>query len=164
MKSNRMMWVLVVLVVFITVAITVGTNTGSSQESCRVSAATPTPSSPFGDLSKYAVIDYDAPEITTAPEREMRTVKNNRYDSSLPVLKYADPDTAMIGGSDIEADPPALPIAESQLVAIGEVQDARAFLSNEKKGIYTEYSVRIDTILKKDDKKKLHKDDIVTID
>src|ERR1700755_2901255 len=108
MKSNRMMWLVVLMVVFMTVAITVGTNIGSGQENCAVSTATPAPVNPFSDLSRYATIDYDEPEITNAIEREQRVLKNNRDDVSLPVLKHADLDSAMIGGSDIENEPPAL--------------------------------------------------------
>ncbi len=165
MKSNRMMWILVVLVVSATMAITFGTFDSSGQENCKSqTATTPTSASPFGDLSKYPTVDYDAPEVATAPEHEKRVIKNNRYDVVIPVLKYAPPEITEVGGSDVESVPPAIPSTESRLIVIGEILDSKALLSNEKKGIYSEYSLKIHTILKNDKDKKLQKNEIITID
>jgi hypothetical protein len=80
------------------------------------------------------------------------------------VLKYAPPEITEVGGSDVESVPPAIPFAESRLIVIGEILDSKALLSNEKKGIYSEYSLKIQTILKKDKDKKLQKSETITID
>jgi len=162
MKSNRMMWVLVLSVVFMTVAIIVGTNTGSGQQNCPGST-TPTPASPFGDLNKYPSVDYDAPEVATAREHEERVIKNKRYDESLMVMRYADPETIAETADDVEPEPSPIPVSESKLVVIGEVTSAKAYLSNERKGIYTEYILRIESILKAD-KQKLRVGENITTD
>ncbi len=157
MKSNRMMWILVVLVVSATMAITFGTFDSSGQENCKSQTEpTPPPASPFGDLSKYPTVDYDAPEVATAPEHEERLIKNKRYDRSFPVVNNPYPDDIAVGGIDEdEPIPPTIPFAESKLVVIGEIVGSKAVLSKEKKAIYSEYSLRIQTILKADKEKKL---------
>lgn len=43
---------------------------------------------------------------------------------------------------------PALPVAKSDLVIIGEVVDAEAFLSGSKDWVYSEFTIRVDEVLK----------------
>lgn len=43
---------------------------------------------------------------------------------------------------------PALPVAKSDLVVIGEVTDAQAYLSSEKDWVYSEFAIRVDEVLK----------------
>ena len=58
---------------------------------------------------------------------------------------------------------PGLPINESDLVVIGEITDANAFLSNNKRNVYSEFSFRISEVLKKDDK-GVSKGDSISVD
>jgi hypothetical protein len=165
MKNNRIIWGLVALVVLATITISLGTpDSYSQQSSAKHSSPTPKPESPFGDLSKYPVADYNAPEPTNAAEREERKIKNKRYDVSLPVLKNPPPEATAVGGSDVESIPSAIPFTESGLIIIGKILNSKALLSSDKKGIYSEYCVQIQTILKQDKQKKLQTDEIITID
>ena len=165
MKNNRMMWLIVVLVVFVTVAVTVGTNTGRGQEACESKTASTPQNNPYGDLSKYPTVDYDAPEVATAPEHEERAIKNKRYQKSFPVTKDPSPDDIAVGGVDEDTPVPTkIPFAESRLVVIGEIIGSKAVLSNEKKAIYSEYSLRIETLLKRDKERKLRVGETITID
>jgi hypothetical protein len=43
---------------------------------------------------------------------------------------------------------PALPVAKSDLVLIGEVTDAQAYLSEDKDWVYSEFTIRVDEVLK----------------
>jgi hypothetical protein len=47
---------------------------------------------------------------------------------------------------------PAIPTAKSNLVMSGKVTKAKAFLSNDKTGIYSEFEVEIEKIIKNNDK------------
>jgi len=160
MKNNRIIWGLVALVVLTTLVVSFGTMSSHSQQD----NSKKQDKNPFGDLSKYPVVDYDEPEFANDPEREERKIKNKRYDVSLPVFKKPHPETGSVGGSDIEPVSPAIPFAESRLVVIGEILNSRALLANEKKGIYSEYSVKIETILKEDEQRKLKIDKTITVD
>ncbi|HEX8251237.1 MAG TPA: hypothetical protein VF599_23900, partial [Pyrinomonadaceae bacterium] len=146
MKNNRIIWGLVALVALITIAVSLGTiNSHSQQET-----------SPQQDKkgseewSKYPIVDYDAPEPANATEREERKLKNKRYDNQGLVLKNPHPDDSGVDVIDEIPPPPHIPTAESDLIIVGKILDGKAYLSNDKRGIYSEYTIRVREILKGD--------------
>lgn len=50
---------------------------------------------------------------------------------------------------------PALPVAQSDAVLIGEVINAEAYLSDDKSGVYSEFSIRADKVLMENDEAKI---------
>jgi len=164
MKSNRIIWGLVSLVVLITIAVSFGTMSSHSQQDTSKKQDNKQDNTGYRDLSKYAVADYDAPEPDNAIEREKRNLKNKRYDKQLLVTKKPHPETIRSEASDAEPIPPAIPSAESSLIIIGEIINSKASLSNDKTGVYSEYSVRVETVLKGDKKKSLQTGATVTMD
>lgn len=131
----------------------------------RVDSQTARDTSPDSRLSKYATVDYDPlPEPLTAAEIAERKIRNKRYDVSLMVLSNPHGETAMVGGSDVEPDVLPIPTADSRLILIGTINSAKAFLSNEKKGIYTEFSVEVEKVLKQDGQGRVTTDNVVTLD
>ena len=46
---------------------------------------------------------------------------------------------------------PSLPTLQSDVIVLGEVADANAFLSPDKTGVYSEYTIRVDQVIKTDD-------------
>lgn len=160
MKSNRIIWGLVSLVVLVTIAVSLGTVSSYSQKDTTKEQD----KSPFGDLSKYSIADYDAVEPKNASEREERTLKSKRYDKYLLVLKNPAPGDIASFAYDAEPLPSAIPSAESSLIIIGEVINSKASLSNDKSGVYSEYSVQVENVLKEDKQKKLRVGEIITAD
>lgn len=167
MKSNRIMWGLTSLVVLITVAVTLGTMDSRSHETLiGHSLATPTPGGGYEDLSKYAVVDYDASLPANAKDREKRTLANQRYDREEWVLTNPHPDTGMVGRFDEDETPPPelIPDDESDLVIVGEIVNVSAHLSNDKSGIYSEFTIRVNQILKNDVSKQIGQGESVNAD
>jgi hypothetical protein len=166
MKNNRMMWVLVTLVVLTTLAITFGTRDSQSQEkTANRSLATSTPyDKGYEDFSMYPVVDYNAPETTNAVELEERKLKNQRYDNKGFVLTNPHPDDGGVALDEEAPLPPAIPVAESNLIVIGKINDTKAVLSNDKSGIYSEYTFQISEVLKRDSSKKVDLGKAITID
>lgn len=161
MKSNRVMWGMVALIVLMTLAVSFGTINSHSQQD----GSKKQDKSGFDDLSKYAVVKYDAPESKDATEREQRKLKNQRYDDQHWVVKSPHPETSGVGRIDDTPPPPMIPVAESDLIIIGQIADAKAHLSNDKRGIYTEFVIRIDEILKSDSSfAELARGDSITAD
>jgi hypothetical protein len=67
------MWVLVLLVIFTTLAITFGTlDSRGQQVACEQTQPTPTTANRFGDLNKYPKVIYDGVESLTAAERVVK--------------------------------------------------------------------------------------------
>lgn len=98
---------------------------------------------------QFPVVDYDAPEVTNDPEKLARRKEKNRHFDKRSLV-YQDPTprisevARIIEGYDV----PALPIAQSSLIIMGEILDSRAHLSNDKRGVYTELIVRIGEVIK----------------
>ncbi|HEX8500750.1 MAG TPA: hypothetical protein VF659_09175 [Pyrinomonadaceae bacterium] len=56
-------------------------------------------------------------------------------------------DQTTVRDNDWEMHLPPLPVAQSDAVVTGEVMDAKAYLSNNKSGVYSEFSLRADEVL-----------------
>jgi len=160
MKNNRIIWGLVSLVVLITIAVSLGTMSSYSQQD----TAKEQDNKGYEDLSKYAVVDYDAPELKNAAEREKRKLKNKRYDGQDWVHGNPHTDTGGVGRYDEVIPTPLFPTKESDLVVVGKISNVSAHLSNDKFGVYSEFTIRVDQILKNDDSKKIEQGDSVTAD
>lgn len=100
-------------------------------------------------LSQYPVVDYDALKPDDPEKIIKRSTKSSRFDKHNFVSKDpANHVTVSEIYSDARANIPALPTAASEAVVIGEVLDAQAHLSNDKTGIYSEFTIRVNEVLK----------------
>lgn len=99
------------------------------------------------------IVDYKTSEGSsddTTERKIKRDARNKRYDKQGTVVE--PPPQA--GGRKIStkssyiARLPALPIALSDAIIIGEVTDAQAHLSDDKSGVYTETTVKVDLVIK----------------
>lgn len=99
---------------------------------------------------RWPIIDYDFPESTDPEERQRRKAKNARYNKqhlvSTPSPVSESGEMNLV--NDWEVGFPALPAERSSVVLIGEISNARAHLSEDKSGIYSEFTVRIERVLK----------------
>lgn len=100
------------------------------------------------DESQFPIADYTAPEPADPEKRAKRQAEGRKYNKSkLPVDEA--PDTTY-GSTHWAEGLSAIPVAESNIIVIGDVMDAQAFLSNDKTGVYSEFTIRIEKILKCD--------------
>jgi hypothetical protein len=98
------------------------------------------------DISKFPVVDASAGHEKDPKKWAKREAKGRKYNN-----KYAPPieqlnssylvDHVLIGL-------PALPINQSVAVIVGEIKDAKAYLSQDRKQIYSEFVVTIQSVLK----------------
>jgi hypothetical protein len=144
------MWGLVALFILIAIAVTNETVSHSQNSSSK---------GPDNrgqvDLAKYAIADYDSPEIADPVEREKRLKINKRYDNRQSfVRRVVHPKTEGISVFDGVAPVPAIPSTESDLIVVGLVEKVTAHLSNDKSNVYSEFTIRIDEVMKGDLKNK----------
>jgi hypothetical protein len=85
-----------------------------------------------------------------AEENKERAAKNKKYDKSYIVEESLPGLTVTPRSAHWTADVPLIPVAQSSIVMIGQVVNAEAFLSNDKTGIYSEFTFSVDEILKND--------------
>lgn len=103
----------------------------------------------------------------TTPEsqsniRRARGERDNLRDSRISrqdVQKYELTESSkrvVLGkGWTSEPDEPAIPAAKSDVIAIGEVNGAQAFLTNDKTAIYSEFTIALQDILKSNSTEQL---------
>lgn len=103
------------------------------------------------------IADYSSALPEDAKERTKRRARNKRYDLPSDVkkedvsrftLKEDDPAILLPLSSSHPKTEPAIPVADSDAVIIGEVVNAQAYLSNDKTRVYSEFTVRISDVLK----------------
>lgn len=113
--------------------------------------------------SHYPVVDYDAPEDTTDPEKlAKRKERNKHFDnrnfvSSDPAPRITESARIMEGYYV-----PALPVTQSSLIILGEVMDSQAHLSNDKHDVYTELTVHVDEVINNSAHAPVAQGDLIT--
>ncbi|HEX8846047.1 MAG TPA: hypothetical protein VF791_15455 [Pyrinomonadaceae bacterium] len=97
--------------------------------------------------SQFPVVDCNAPESTDPGKKARRRAVGAKYDkASLPIDPSSEQITHINEGEPLTA----LPVKTSSVVLIGKVTDAEAVLSNDHTGVYSEFTVRVEEVLKSD--------------
>ena len=107
-------------------------------------------------VDDYPIADPTAPEPSDPQQRDRRRAKNSRYnlpDKTLRGLKnfVLDEDSVLIGITqrpDHASPEPAIPASQSDAIVIGEVTDAKAYLSEDRSSVYSEFAVLLTEVLK----------------
>jgi hypothetical protein len=96
------------------------------------------------------VVDFDSPEPDDPVRPEQRRKRNARHDKDYFVHKDDSSGNTVATTLDSEWDLglPPLPAAQSDIILVGKVTAGRAHLSNDKTGIYSEFPVTIEEVLK----------------
>jgi hypothetical protein len=115
---------------------------------------------------RYSTARYDEPEEQDLALRAKRQLAGRRYeeagglvDTTLPIAE--DEERAL--ETEAFRSVPAIPIKESEIIVIGKVSKVSAHLSNNKKTVYSEFTVQIDEILG-DTTGKIKKEGSITMD
>src|SRR5712664_3968695 len=99
--------------------------------------------------ARFPTTDYDSPEATNANEKAKRRKRNKHYDRKGLVTSNPDNSTAAVTeDSEVFFNLPALPVAQSDVILTAEILNSEAHLSNDKNGVYSEFNVQTDAVLK----------------
>lgn len=101
-------------------------------------------------VASVPVVDFSSSLPPDPAERALRIIRNSRYDKRYPVrFDQERPDTTMrLLSNHWWVNLPAIPAKQSDLIVICKIENAKAYLSNDKTGVYSEFSVSIENILK----------------
>jgi hypothetical protein len=97
--------------------------------------------------SRFPIADYATPEPSEPQERAKRTSKNNRFPKGRLDESADVTETLIVDGNGVERLP-ALPVALSDVIVVGEILNARAYLSSTKTGLFSEFMINIEEVLK----------------
>lgn len=97
------------------------------------------------DNSNFPIASFEEAKSSDSKDNPKRKIKGKRYDNWKVVNK-----TTEQGGLEIvsEVEYPALPVLDSDAIVIGEIVEARAYLSNDLGGVYSVFTTRINQVLK----------------
>lgn len=95
----------------------------------------------------YPVVDFLSGNSVQREKDSKRRAKGKRYDN-WAVQKEGWKDGIVNHINDWEVGLPALPAGESDIIITGTVLDAQAYLSSDNTGVYSEFNVKVDEVLK----------------
>lgn len=98
---------------------------------------------------RYPAVDFStpAPESVDPKVHARRLSKNNRYDNKHFVAHTPAKGLAWFG-NDWDSGLTGIPVNRSDAVVVGEVLGAQAYLSQDKGSVYSEFSIRVEDVLK----------------
>lgn len=100
-------------------------------------------------VARVPTTDYDAPEPTSPAEKAKRRNRNKHYDGKGLVDRNPSNDgSATTFNSEVFFDLPALPVVQSDVILTADVLNSGAHISNDKTGVYSEFNVQVDAVLK----------------
>lgn len=109
------------------------------------------------DKSTYPIADYEAKVPSDLNMQTLRKARGKRHNIQLRANVKVDVKRLMLteqshsswGGPPSHATTePALPASQSEVIVVGQVTSAQAFLSEDKTNVYSEFTVVVDEILK----------------
>ncbi len=102
---------------------------------------------------QFPLVDYAAPDISNPELRAERQAKSGKYnDAPLPLVPSVSIDSQILSTFDWEVGLSALPVVQSSTIITGRVSEAKAYLSNDKSAVYSEFAIHIDEVLKNDER------------
>jgi hypothetical protein len=111
----------------------------------------------------YPIVEYNASLPAEAEARSKRERANRSYDRNTVVTK-SPVGTEVLIMNDFWNSLPALPVYGSNAIVMGSVVEAQAFLSNDKTGAYSEFTIQIEKVFKDDKDAPLSFGSIVKVD
>ncbi len=100
------------------------------------------------DLEQWPVADFDESLPTEPAKRAKRQARNKKYDKSEWPILANDVADSTVRLHRVNPNLPAFPVQESRVVLIGQIASAAAYLSNDKTGVYSEFTVIVEEVLK----------------
>ena len=101
------------------------------------------------DDAARPIVDFDKPAPVEPAEKSKRNLKNARRNKQSFVLSSPQPE---VGEVIREPEWPVplsdLPADKSHVIVEGIVADSKAFLSQDKTGVYSEFTIRVSRVLK----------------
>jgi|KBSSwiStaDraftv2_1062776.scaffolds.fasta_scaffold107643_3 hypothetical protein len=107
------------------------------------------------DFKQFPIVDLGTPLPSDSSAKEIRVRKSKKYNNK-SLSEISEASNVVFAVNETLSNLSALPVDKSSVVLIGEVVDAKAYLSEDKTAVYSEFEVRIQTVLKNDSGKVLN--------
>ena len=99
--------------------------------------------------NRFPTADYNEPDSSDAQKDRRRKEKQKRHnDFKLVTSKPPEWQAERVFIGEGAMNFPALPVAESSYILLGKVTNAEAHLSENKKNVYSEFTVSVESVFK----------------
>lgn len=123
-------------------------------------------------FEEFPIVDLNAPEPSDPDERARRRARGKRHDNTdldadaVRLSMFQEGTRAVSLGAPSFHWPvePAFPVTQSDVVAVGEVTDARAQISNDKTNVFCVFTVLIKDVYKNATSASLTPDCAITVE
>ncbi|MCM3872405.1 MAG: hypothetical protein ND895_17110 [Pyrinomonadaceae bacterium] len=139
-----MKYLLLVLTLFLTVLFVIGNGPQQVHQNDKVVQADEA-SKRFID-EQLPIVDFNSPKPSEPAARAKRLAKDRRHN--LRKQPIGERLTGMTTVYHWPADFPPLPVEESTTIIVGQVSEAKAHISEDRSGVYSEVVVKIQEVLK----------------
>ena len=102
------------------------------------------------DVTHFPEVEFSTPLPADPTERAKRQAKSKKYNNGKYSPTITESTDQIFVVSDWDLRLPAFPVAKSSSIIVCQVIAAHAYLSDDRTDIYSEFSVRVDQILKDD--------------
>jgi hypothetical protein len=99
------------------------------------------------DETRFPLADFSAPEPIDPTERSKRRTRGQKYDRSDWAVNPNTVSDSTVRVDSVDLTLPAFPVARSKAIVIGSITEARAYLSNDKTGVYSVFTVLVDDVI-----------------
>ncbi len=155
LRHKRLVFLLFVLLVVMT-ATTMTVLRGQEQNKSSREGQQPQ------DENRWPIVEATAPEPATPELRAERQVKGRKYDKDVPTIGPEMVQTSI--GYHWPSEFPALPVSQSDALVTGVVTEAQAYLSSDKTNVYSEFTVKVEQVLKSDGQPSLATDKSIVME
>ncbi|MGA9997131.1 MAG: hypothetical protein WBP93_17065 [Pyrinomonadaceae bacterium] len=100
------------------------------------------------DESQMPIVDYSTSEPSAQEKQTKRYAKGLRYNNLPAKVEEFPGDVEVTEAESWIERLPALPVSKSDAIVLGRVTNTQAFLSPDKSGVYSEFKIEINEILK----------------
>jgi hypothetical protein len=99
--------------------------------------------------NRFPVADYEEHDTNDGEKDRLRKEKQKRYNNfKIVTSKPPEWQTERVFVGEGAMNFPALPVVESSLVVVGRVTKAEAHVSENKKNVYSEFTIVVEKVLK----------------
>ena len=144
--SKSTYFVLIVVVTVMTLSVTVfngGKGSATPQQNVRRTTV------PLYDRDeRYPVVESEEAEPNDPAKRSKLKRQKQRYDKDSPFSNPGPDDAEVAFLPEWQFDFPALPVAKSDVIVVGEVLSAEAHRSENKLNVFSNFEVKVNEVLK----------------
>ena len=115
------------------------------------------------DFSNFPIVDFEAKEPIEPKAKAALHAKGRKYSKKY-AGKINEELHQIFTNSDWDLRLPALPVARSAAILIGTVSEAKAHLSPDKTGVFSEFAFQVESVLKSDPNRNVNAGETISVE